>query len=109
MWDIIIVVVAAILLIGLIILVSKANYQFRDKSLEVKEGMNEEQVLEIMGKDPISTDTLKGGKYKWTFERKDYKGWGYKITTSDVYFDENGKVTLVERNVTYDRPGMKKQ
>ena len=107
-WDIVILVVALILFILMVIFVRQADKQFRDKSLDLKEGMNEADVMEIMEKDPISIDILKDDAYVWTFVRKDWKGWGTQIITAKVYFDASKKVTNIERNVSYDRPGMKK-
>lgn len=106
--DIIILVIASIILVLMCILLFRVNKQFRDRSLEIKEGMNGNEVMEIMEKEPSNIDELKEGKYKWTFIRKDYKGWGYQIITTEVYFDEFNKVTLVERNISYDRPNLKK-
>lgn len=107
-WDIISIIVAAVLLIAAIIIMYLANKQFRDKSIDIKEGMDEGQVIKIMEKDPLSIDRLKDGKYIWTFEKKDYKAWGMRIITIYVHFNSQGKVTQVERNISHDRPGMKK-
>lgn len=107
--DIIILVTALFLFIIMVIIIRKSDKQFRDKSLDLKEGMNEADVMETMEKDPISIDTLKDDIYVWTFERKDWKGWGTQIITAKVYFDITKRVTKIERSVSYDRPGMRKQ
>lgn len=108
-WDIIILATALILFILMVIFIRQADKQFHDKSLDLKEGMNEADVMEIMEKDPVSIDTLKDDIYVWTFTRKDWKGWGTQIITANVYFDSSKTVTRIERTLTYDRPGMKKQ
>ena len=109
MIEIITLVVAILIFIGMSILVFKSDQQFRDKSLDIKEGMKESQVMDIMRKDPISIDQLKDDKYVWTFENKKWKGWGTQITKIEVFFNESKQVASVERSVSYDRPGMKKE
>ena len=109
LWDIIIIAVAILMFVIMVIIVKKADNQFHDKSLDLIEGMDEMSVMETMEKDPVSIDMLKDDQYMWTFERKDWKGWGTQIITTRVYFNSSKTVIKIERTISYDRSGIKKQ
>ena len=110
MWlTIIFLVIGIILLTLVIIFVIQANKKFRDKSVDIKEGMSEEQVLEIMEKDPLDIQELKNGTYMWIYERKQYVGWANKTLIIHIIFNVDKTVKMVEYDKTYDGPGSKKE
>ena len=102
MWEIIFVILAALLFIFMLVIANKAGHQFRDKSLDVKEGMSEDEVIDIMEKDPLSIEQLKNGNYAYVYEKKEWKGWGMMIMKIEIIFSVEGKVITVERFKTYD-------
>ena len=103
MWTIIFVVLATLILVGVTLVIVKSDKKFHDKSLDVKEGMDEGQVREIMEDDPLSTDYLQNGEYAWTYERKYYKGWGMVTVRTEIIFNVEGKVKTIHRSETLDK------
>ena len=108
MWDIIFLIIAIILFIIMCVIVFKTGRQFRDRSLEIKQGMSEDQVMEVMEKDPVSIEQLKSGLYEWIYERRDWKGWGMRILKIEVIFNPDHQVVTVERSVSYEKTDVKK-
>ena len=110
MWTIIGLSIGGVLLVLVILLVYFSWKKFHDRSVDIKEGMNEQQVLEVMEKDPIEILPLKKGLYEWVYERKEYKGWAMMIIKIEIIFDAKTKlVKSIEKNVSYDRQGIKKE
>ena len=103
MWNIIFVVVATLLLIGVVLIVNKSSKQFRDKSLKVKKDMGEEEVREVMESDPVSIEYLEDDEYEWIYERKYYKGWGMVTVKTEIIFTSEKKVKTIHRSETLDK------
>ena len=108
-YDILALALTVLILIAVIIIAYKANYKFRDKSLGINKGMNEEQVLDIMEEDPVAVEQIKNGIYEWVYEFKKWVGWATKTMKIEIIFDKDGLVTSVERSNSYDGPGSKKE
>ena len=102
-WDIFFIVLASIILLGMIIISYSSWVKYRDKSVDIKEGMNEEKVLEIMGSDPISIEQLKNNNYEWVYERREWKGWGTEVLKIEIIFSSSNVVTSIVRNRTYEK------
>ena len=109
MRTIIFLIIAVVLLIGTIILTTLANKKFHDRSQDVEKGMNEDKVIEIMEKEPLSIERLKNGKYAWIYEIKQWVGWAMMTVTIQIMFDETKLVTSVERSKSYERENPKKE
>ena len=107
-WNIIFIVLAIFVLVGVIILVINSGIRFHDKSEDIKMGMSEDEVMEIMEKDPVSIEYLKNGAYEWIYEKTSWGGWGMNTTRIEVIFDENGYVTSVLRTKTCDQSDSQK-
>ena len=103
MWTIIFTVLAIIIFIAVTIVIVKSSRQFHDKSLDIKEGVGEDEVREIMEDDPISTNYLQNGDYSWIYERKYYKGWGMVTVKTEIIFNVEGKVKTIHRSETLDK------
>lgn len=101
--DLIVLILSILLAVIIFIVIGRTGEQFHDKSIDIKEGMNEDKVLEIMGKDPLSVETLKDNKYAWIYEYKLYKGWGVRVTIIQIIFNESKLVHLVNRDYRYDK------
>lgn len=83
-------------------IVFKADKQFHDRILDIKMGMSEDEVREIMDKDPVSIEYLNDGAYEWIFERKYYKGWGMVTVTTEITFNSEGKVISKKNSESID-------
>ena len=102
-WDIFFIVLASLLLLGMIIFSYTSWTKYRDKSVDIKEGMSGEKVLEIMGTEPVSIEQLKNDNYEWIYERREWKGWGTEVLKIEIIFSPSKIVTSIVRNKTYEK------
>ena len=103
-WNIVFIVIAIVIFVAMCIVVFKAEKLYRDKSSDVQLGMTEEQVLDIMEKDPASIDYLKNGQYEWIYEHKYYKGWGMVVVKTEIVFDTNKRVIATKNSESIENP-----
>ena len=108
-WLIILLIISVIIFIIVFFVVFKSWQKFHDKSEDVSIGMNEEEVLEIMEHEPLSIERLKEGSYQWTYQKKEWKGWGMMIMDIGIIFDSTKVVISITRNKHYERANLKKK
>ena len=97
-WNIIFIVIAIVIFVAMCIVVFKVEKQYHDKSNDIKLGMKEDQVIDIMEKDPASIEFLKDGQYEWIYEHKYYKGWGMVVVKTEVVFNANKQVIAIKNS-----------
>ncbi len=108
MWNFIFSFIAALIFVGAIIAIVKANSKFRDKSKDVKPGMSEEEVMELLEKDPDSIEPLTDGTYKWIYEKMEAGSWGPTIYKTEIIFNLDKHVSKVQRSKYLERIDSKK-
>lgn len=96
MFRIIFVILAIIIFVIMVVIVLKANKKFHDKSLDVKKGMDEVTVREIMDKDPTDIEYLENESYALVYERDYYKGWGMVNVKTRIIFNSEHKVISIK-------------
>lgn len=92
-----------------VILVIKSNKQFHDRSYDIKIGTNEEQVMELLEKDPDFIEQLTNGNYEWIYEKKEAGQWGPTIYKAEIIFDVNKLVIEVKHSKYLEGLGPKKE
>ena len=103
MWEIISAFIALLLLLGVVIFATKADRRFRDKSLSVRKGMSEFEVVDAMEKDPLSIETLPNGAYAYIYERRQWKGWGMMVERIEIVFDKDKRVASINRSKSLEK------
>ena len=102
-WDFVLIGIAVLWFGGTIFYVYRCNQQFRDRSRDIKKGMSEMDVMEVMCQDPISIEPLKDEAYAWVYERKKWKGWAMEIERIEIIFYVGKKVSSIHREKTYEK------
>lgn len=108
MWTAIFIVLALFILAGMVVLVIFSDKQFHDKAEGIKVGMSEDQVMNLLEKDPESINYLKDGSYTWTYNRNSWGGWGMITYKTEITFDASGHVTFVTRSKSCDNTDSQK-
>ena len=96
--TIVFTLIAVAIFVVAVILVIKSNKQFHDKSYDIKIGMNEERVMEILDKDPAFIEQLTNGNYEWVYEKKEAGRWGPTVYKTEIIFDVNKLVIEVKHS-----------
>ena len=107
--TIVFTLIAVAIFVVAVILVIKSNKQFHDKSRDIKIGMSEEQVIELLEKDPTSIEQLTNGSYEWIYEKKEAGQWGPTIYKTEIFFDANKQVIEVRHSKYLDGLDSKKE
>ena len=103
------VVYLLLLIIGIVFvirLVSEGE-NFKTNSQNIKAGMDEKEVISIMGK-PSYQRNNPDGSYTFIYERTEWKGvfrGGSRTRHLEVFFSSNKKVISTSRNADCNMPG----